>query len=224
MWPDPTSENGIAVEQQVVRRDSCGSKAVCIANVMRGLTRRDVFEHNFQLGEVAPQRYQLGVNKHRFTVEQINLGRGHFTVHQQQQALSLHGFQRFVGFAQVRHTRIAVGGGARGVELGRHHTGVLRAFDFVWRQVVSQVERHERLKSHTGGHSGLNTPFIGQRLLSCGDRRTQVRHDDGATKLGSRMRHHRAQRIAVTHMQMPVVRTSDGQAGLGYRDVQGRVE
>ena len=33
-----------------------------------------------------------------------------------------------------------------------------------------------------------------------------------------------AQGIAVTHMQMPVVRTSDGQAGLGYRDVQGRVE
>ena len=170
-----------------------------------------MLKNDFEFREVAPQWDQLRVNEHGFAVKQVNVRRCHFTMNQQQHTRALHRFQRFVGFAQIGHAGIAVGGCASGVELSGNHTSVFGAFDFIGRQVVGQIQGHQRLKRHACGHGGLNTRFVSQCLCGCGHRRAQIRHDDGTTELGGGVRNHRVERIAVAHMQMPIVRASDRQ-------------
>ena len=174
-----------------------------------------MLKHDFQLRKIAAQRNQLGVNEHGLAVEQVDIGAGHLAMHQQQQARLLHGLQRLVGFAQVGHAGIAVGGGTRGVELGGDHTGVFGTGYLVSRQVICEVERHQRLKLHPGWHCGLNARFVGQRLRRGGDRRLEVGHDDGPAELGRRVRHHGVQGGAIAHMQVPVVGAGDREWGVG---------
>ncbi len=178
-----------------------------------------MLKHDFELGKVPAQRDELGVDEHSFTVKQVNLGRRDFAVHQQQQAFALHGFQRFIGLARIGHARIAVGGGASRVKLDSHHACVFGAFDFIGRQVVGQVQRHQRFKLHAFGHCCLYARFVCQRLRCSGHGRAQVGHDDGAAKLGRSVRHHHAQGGVVAHMQMPVVGAGQGDFlghGVGY--------
>ena len=197
----------------MVRRDGGAGEPVRFPHVLGGLTRGDVLKHNFQLGKVAAQWNQLGVDEHGFAVKQVNVRAGHLAMHQQQQARALHGFQCFVGFAQVSHTGIAVGGSPGGVQLDGHHTCICGALDFVGRQVVGEIKRHQRLKHHAGRHSSPDALRIGQGLHGRGDWRLQVGHDDGAAELGGGVRHHRDQRIAIAYVQVPVVRAGNRQRG-----------
>ena len=173
-----------------------------------------MLEDDLQFREVAAQRDELLLNEDGLAVKQVDVAAGHFAVHQEQHACLLHGFEGLVGFADVGHARIAVGGGTGGVELAGDHTSGLGARDFFGRQVVGEVQRHQRLKAHACGHGGQNALFVGQGLLGRGDRRAQVGHDDRAAKLGGRVGHDGVQRFAVAHMQMPVVRAGDGE-GVG---------
>ena len=91
MWANTAGKNGVAVVEQVVGGDGGRGEAVRLGHVLGGLTGGDVLENNFQLGEIAAQRDELGVDKHGFAVKQINIGRGDFAVHQQQHARALHG-------------------------------------------------------------------------------------------------------------------------------------
>jgi hypothetical protein len=126
-----------------------------VAHVKRRFLRGDVLQHDLQPREIAAQRDQLGVDEHGLAVEQVDVGRGHLAVHQQQQAFFLHGLQRLVGLAHVGDAGIAVGGGAGRVELERNHAGVLGAGNFVGRQVVGEVQRHQRLERTPARHGGL---------------------------------------------------------------------
>ncbi len=205
MRANAAGEDGVAVVEQMMGRKGGGGEAVRFLHVLRGLQRSDVLEHNFELGKITPQGDELGVDEHRLAIENIDLRRCHFTMHQQRHAGALHGFQRAVGVAQVGDTGVAVGGGARRVELGRHHAGVPRVFDFIGRQVVGEVERHQRLELNAVWHRRLDARLVGQRCRRRRDRWPQVGHDDGATKLGRGVRHHCAQGVAITHVQVPVV-------------------
>jgi hypothetical protein len=69
-----------------------------------------------------------------------------------------------------------------------------------------------------------DTPSL--RLGRRGHGRTQVRHDDGTAKLGRGMGHNGGERIAVTQVQVPVVRASErdgldrlGAWGVGHGDI-----
>ena len=169
-----------------------------------------MLEHDFQFRKIAAQRDQLRINEDRLAVKQVNLGRGHFTMQQQQQARALHGLQRLVGLTQVGHAGVAVGGGARRVELDGDHASISRTFDLIGGQVVGEVERHQRLKLQAGRHRCLDPLLVGERRRCRCDGRAQVGHDDGAAKLGGSVRHHRAQGVAITHVQMPVVGSGQG--------------
>ena len=211
MRANATRENGVAVVQQVVRRDGRARVFVARRHILRSLCRGDVLEHNFEFGKVTAQRNQLGVDEHRFAVKQVNVSAGHLAVHQQEHARLLHGFECLVGLAQVGHTRIAVGGGTGWVELGGDHTCVFGTDNFVSRQVVGEVERHQRLEAQPLRNSRQDALFVSQRLRRGGHGGLQVGHDDGAAKFGGGMGHHRVQCSAIAHMQVPVVGAGDGE-------------
>ncbi len=127
--------------------DGGGGVAVGLGHVVGGVLGGDVLEDDLQLGKIAAQRDELLLDEDGLAVKQVDVAAGHFAMHQQQHAGLLHGFQGLVGFAQVGHARIAVGGGTGGVELAGHHAGGLGAHDFFGRQVVGEVQRHQRLKA-----------------------------------------------------------------------------
>ena len=208
---NPACKNRVAVVQQMMRGDGRCRESVCVAHIMRSLLGGDVLKNDFEFGEITAQRNQLGVNKHRFTVEQVNVRAGDFAMHQQQQASLLHGFQRFISLAQVGYAGVAVGGGTGRVQLGGDHASVFGPLDLVGRQVVGQVKRHQRLKRHPIWYSRLNTAFISHSKRCSSYRWAQVGHDDGAAKLGRRVRHHGMQCVPVAHMQVPVIGPGDFQ-------------
>ena len=203
--------------------DGGTQKWVGFVYVLRGFLGGDVFHHDFEFGEVAPQGNQLLVNENGFAVKQINVGTGHFAMDQEQHASALHGLQCGVGFAHVGHARIAIGGSPCGVEFGGHHARIFGAGNFGGRQVVGQVQRHQRLKRHARRHSGLDAGLVGQRLLGRGNRGLQVGHDDGTAKLGRSVRHYGLECSAIAHMQVPVVGPGDGDGGGEGRGIRGLV-
>ena len=69
-----TRENGIAVEKQMVGRDSCCRQRPGIPYILRRLLRRDVFQNDLQARKVAPQRNQLGVDEDGFAIKQVDIG------------------------------------------------------------------------------------------------------------------------------------------------------
>ena len=196
-------------------RDGRAHETVGLGHVLRGFARGDVLEHDLEFGEIAAQRNQLLVDEGRLAVEQVDLAARDFTVHQQQQAGALHGFERRIGLAHVGHAGIAVGRRTRGIQLESHHARGLGAHDFLGRDVVGEVQRHQRLESHAFGHGRENALAVSQGLLGRRDRRLEVGHDDRPTELGGRMRHDGAQGFAVAHMQVPVVGAGDGDVGGG---------
>ena len=134
-------------------------------------------------------------------------------MHQERHIRALHGLERGIGVAQISHTRVAVGGGAGRIELDSHDTSVFGAGDLVGRQLVGQVQRHQRLKVHARRHGGQNARAVGQGLLRGGHRWLEVGHDHGAAKLGGGVRHHGGQRLAVAQVHVPVVGAGQGQGG-----------
>ena len=211
--PDAAREDGIAVVQQVVRRDGGTQQLIALAHVLRGLARGDVLEHDLQAREIAAQGDEVAVNEDGLAVKEVDVGTGHLAMYQQQHAHFLHGFEHRVDLAQLGHARIAVGGGAGRIELGRHHTCGLGPLDFLGRQVIGEVERHQGLKTHAGRHGGAYAVAVGQGLGSSGHRRLEVGHDDRAAELARRVRHHGGQHIAIAHMQVPIVGTGEGELG-----------
>ena len=132
-------------------------------------------------------------------------------MHQQQNAFALHGFEHGVDFAQVGDARVAVGGGACRIQLAGHHACGLGAGNLGRGQVVGQVQRHQRLKSHARWYGGQDALLVGQGLLGGGHRRLEVGHDDGATELGGGVGHHHTQGGTIAHMQVPVIGAGKGE-------------
>ena len=218
MRPDAARKDRIAVVQQMVGRDRGGSEFVRILNILRSLQRGDVFEHDLELGEVAAQRDQLGIDEYCLPVEQVDFRTGHLAMYQQWHRLTLHRLQHLVGAAQIRDTGRAVGGCAGGVQLERHDArgrsrrlGVFRAPDLIRIEVVGQVQGHERLERHAVGHHRTDAPRIVQGLRHRGDGRLEVGHDHGPGELRRRVRDHGSQGFAVADMQVPIIGTDQCQ-------------
>ena len=211
MRADAACENRVAVVEQVVCCDGGGRKRASLGDILRRLFRGDVFKNDFQLRKVLAQRNQLGFDKDRFAVKQINLAVCDFAVNQQRHASALHRFERAIRFAQIGHACVAVGGCASGIEFERDNTGFFGALDFIGWCVVGQIKRHERLKLHAGGHGGLDTLFVGRSQRCGGHGRFEVGHHNGAGELRGSVGHHSAKRIAITQMHMPIVGASEGE-------------
>ena len=168
--------------EQVVGGDAGPDKPIGVPHVVGGFECGDVLENDFELREIASQGDQLGVNKNRLAVKQIDVRGGHLAVHQEQQALALHGLQSGVNLAEVGDTRIAVGRGPRRVKFAGHHAGRFGALDFFGRQLVGEVQGHQRIERNASWHCCQDALTVSQRLRCRGDGGAQVGHDDGAAK------------------------------------------
>jgi hypothetical protein len=219
-------EYGVAVVQQVVSGDRRRGERARALDVLRRLAGGDVLKNDFQTRKVATQGDQMLINKCGLAVKQVNITVRDFTVHQQRHAGALHGFQRGIGFAQISDPRIAIGGRTRRIELHGRHTGVFGACNFVRRQVIGQVQGHQRLKGDAGGHRSQDAPTVGLGLGGAGDRWFQVGHDHGAPKLGGGVGHHGGERLTIAQMHVPVVGSGQGQGvgrgGHSMKKVDGR--
>ena len=204
-------KNGIAVVKQVMCSERGAHKAVGRHDVVGSVFGGDVLKDNFELGKITAQRNELRLNEGRFTVKQIDVAAGHFSVHQQQHAYFLHGSQCGVNLFEIGHARIAVGGGACRIKFASYYTCCFGFDDFFGWQIVSQVQSHEGFKLNTFRYGRHNARLVGQRQLCGGNGWFQVGHDDGTTKLRRSVGHHRVERCAIAHMQMPVVRASEGE-------------
>ena len=57
----------------MVGRDGGRGEVPSALHILRRFTGRDVFKHDFEFGEIAAQRNQLGVNKNRLPVKEVNV-------------------------------------------------------------------------------------------------------------------------------------------------------
>ena len=222
----PAGEDGVAVVEQVLRRDGgpqhAGPGGVGL-DVFGRLAGGDVLEHDLQLRQPGAQRNHHAVDEDGFTVEDIHVRIGDLAVHQQWHAGFGHGFQHRNHPINGAHARIGIGGGTGRVELdGLHHVSGGGLPDVVHRGLFCEIERHQRLEACRLGLTDLAPPHgliqreadavtIGCGLGHRGDGRAQVGHDDGTAKLARTGGHDRMQGGTVTQMQVPVVGGSEGQ-------------
>ena len=127
----PADKQRTTVVEQMMGGDGGSGGPTGLRHPLRRLLGGDVLQHHGQLGKVAAQGLQVTINKHRLTVKHIHLGVGDLAMDQQRHAYPLHGLQGRVHVTQVGHTGVAVGGGARGVELHGDHTRVFGASNVV---------------------------------------------------------------------------------------------
>ena len=82
---DAAGEERIARPQQMLRRDRRADICRSRRHEIRGVSRGDVLHDHSQRGEVAPQRLELAFQKDLLTVEDVDSGVDHLTMHEQRQ-------------------------------------------------------------------------------------------------------------------------------------------
>ncbi len=86
-------EHGIAVEQQMLRRQRGAHVFAPAPDELDGGPRRDVFEHDFEAREAFDNGHQHFVDEPGFAVEDVDIRRRHFTMHLQHEATGFHRFE-----------------------------------------------------------------------------------------------------------------------------------
>src|ERR1044071_5222598 len=81
VWPQPTGEHGVAIDDEMLRRDRCRDPSA--ANEVCGVGGGDMFEHDLELGKVADDSGQDAVDEHGLAVEHVDFRVGNFTVYAQ---------------------------------------------------------------------------------------------------------------------------------------------
>ena len=82
VWPDPASEQVVAVVKKMVGGNGGGQPVVLFVDTRQGFGGGDVLQHDAQLWDTAAQGFQHPVDKHRLPVEDVYLGVGDLAVHQ----------------------------------------------------------------------------------------------------------------------------------------------
>ena len=197
----------------MLRRDRRGNIRPGTFDELHRFARGDVFEHHFQLGQVANQRGQGALDEHGLAVENIDMGVGHFAMDQQRHPDLRHAFQHAANVGNRGHPVGRPGGGMGGIELGGdEHPFGKAARHLVRIGGIGQVERHQRGEIHPRRQCRHDPLAIGCHPGAVGHRRGEVGHDDRPGKLARGMRQHPGQHRAVAQMDMPVVGAADGQA------------
>ena len=208
----PACQHGVAVVEQVLRREGGGDVGRSAHHKLCGILCGDVFEHHAQIRHIGQQRLHHAVDKHRLAVENIDMTFGDFAVHQQRHAAALHFLQCGISLADIGHARVRIGGRPGRIQLDRMHHSAGLCFAYLGGAgVVGQIKRHQRIEICAGRQCCQNAVAIFHRLYRAGDRGTQVGHDDGAGKLSCGIGQHRLHQCAVAQVQVPVVGAGDGE-------------
>ena len=150
-------EDGVAVVEQVLRRDGRRKRAVGrgrLADVVGGLAGGDVLEDDPQPGHAAAQRLEDPVDEDRLAVEHVDLLIDHLAVHQQRQPDPLHRLQYRIDPLDRADAGVRVRGGAGRIELDAVDDAArLRRLDFRDRGRFGEVQSHQRLEAAVGRRS-----------------------------------------------------------------------
>ena len=212
MRPQSAVENGIAIQQQVLRCDRRGNSLARGPHELRGSARRDVLEHDLETGDTIHDATEHFLDEGLFPIEHVDLRFGDLTVHLQDETRLGHRFECRPDLLDRGHACIGVRRRTRRVELCTDYkTALLRRKYFFRRGAVRQVERHQRLETQPGGQRSENSRAVFAECRRGRHRRLQVRHHDGARKLSGRERQHRRQVLAIPQVQVPVVGTTQRQ-------------
>ena len=131
---------------------------------------------------------------------------GDFPMHQQRDTLCRHLGDRRIGFLDVGHTRIGIGGRARRIELhGFNKARCFRLGNFFGQRGIRQIQGHQWLKVRACRPRRQNPFPIRLRRCDGRHRRPQIRHDDRPCKLSRDMRHRHRQRSPIAQVNMPVI-------------------
>ena len=76
---------------------------------------------------------------------------------------------------------------------------------------LCQVKRHQGREICALRQGRQNTVAVSSRLRACHNRRHKIGHDNRAGEMGGGMGQHSVQHIAVAQVQVPVIRTADGE-------------
>jgi hypothetical protein len=212
MRTDPARQHGVAVEQQVLRRERAGDGAAAGGHELDAGTGGDMLEHELESREARDDAQQVALDERLLAVEDVDRGVRHLAVQLQHHAQLFHAFEHAEGALEVGHARVRVGGGAGRVVLhAADEAAGPGAVDLRRRGVVGEVERHQRLEAAAGGQGRENAVAVSRCLSSRGHRRPQVGHHHGAAEAGGGEAQHGAHGVVIAQVQMPVVGSGDGQ-------------
>ena len=181
---DAALEDRIAVVAEMMRRDRAAHAVGMRLDEGHAFAGGDVLQHDLQARMALQQRHQHLVEEHRLAVEDVDVGIGHLAVDQQRHAGLLHRLQAFRDAVHRGDAMRGIGGGMRGIELGRDPDALLLAARQLGRiGAVGQVAGHQRLEFQLRRNRCADAVAIGGGLGDPGHRRHQVGHDDGAGEL-----------------------------------------
>ena len=206
----------------MLRRHCRRRQLTGLAHKVNAFCRCHMLEDNPQAGKLAADIIEVTIDKDFFTVKNINVCIGDFTVNQQRHIVFFHGRVEMGDLARIGDATVGVSGSTGRVQLEGMHEVTLRGPRHLFhRGGIGQVQHHQRLEGDARRHLSQNSlPVLvglGHRI----HRRGQVGHDNGTAKHVRRGRHRLGEQSAVAEMQMPVVRAGDGQ-GVSHGVTLGR--
>jgi len=176
--------------------------------------RRQVLQDEAQAGEAGRPLGEVALYKHGLAVEDVDIGIDILAMHQERHADLFHPFQHRHDPAIVCDAGSRIRRRVGGIELDPgEHALVEAALNLVRIGIIGEVAGHQRLELRAPRQRCQDAPAVGNGILRGGDRRDQIRHQDGATEIPRREWRHRLEHGAVAQMQVPVVRLADGEAG-----------
>ena len=187
---------------------TCGA---ALLHEVGAVLRRQVLEDHAQAGKLLDPFRQQSVDEHLFAVENIDVGRDIFAVHQKRHADLFHALEHAHDFAVVGDAEGRIGRGMRRIKLhAGEHAVAKAALDVVGIGVVGEITGHQRLEFRALRHRRHDPLAIGDAVRRGAHRRHQVRHQNGTAEILRRKGQHRLEHFAVANVQVPVVRLADG--------------
>ena len=213
---DATDEDGIAVDDEVMRGDRTGKVLLSGADIVHAVLRRDMLHRHLQFRQALAQGIEHRLDEHGLTVENIDFRRRYLAMDAERQTDLRHALQHGHGLVHVAHAAVGIGRRTGGVELdGGDEAALLALFHIVGAGMFGEIERHQRLEAITGRNGLHDAVAIGAGIRRRHHRRHQVRHDDGAAEMAARIADHALQHGAIAQVKVPVVGTTDGDLGHG---------
>src|SRR5207248_7614917 len=135
----------VAVDVQMLRGDRRGDVRAALGDEAGSFGGGDMLEHDLQCGEEFDDAAQQPVDENRLAVKNVDLWIGDLAVDAQDHADCLHPLERRVDVADVGDPAGAVGGRARGIELGGDpYAASIAASELVRIRLIGQVGGHQR--------------------------------------------------------------------------------